>query len=137
MQAGASGSVSHYKRAGRSSRLAKVLVLPKERSAISGAPSEGTPTHPLRQHKNVTFRKSIIKLEEKLYVRTRPEKSSGGEGLRPPLKRCSKHRALTKVRSADQSEVASGEEDMEESLISNREQSRHTDSRSADYQEQL
>ena len=35
MQAGASGSVSHYKNAGRSSRLAKVLVLPKENEAES------------------------------------------------------------------------------------------------------
>ena len=41
---------------------------------------------PWRQHKNVTFRKSAVKFKEKSYVRTRPEKSSGGEGLRPPPK---------------------------------------------------
>ena len=34
----------------------------------------------------MAVRKSIIKLEEKSYVWTRPEKSSGGEGLRPPPK---------------------------------------------------
>ena len=75
----------------------KVFVLS---SGKPGASSEGTPP-PLRQHKNVTFGKSAVKLEEKSYVRTRPEKSSGGEGLRPPPKECSKHRTLTKVRSAD------------------------------------
>ena len=84
----------------------KVLVL---LSGKPGACSEGTPhPPPLRQHKNVRFRKSVVKLEEKSYVRTRPEKSSGGEGLRPPPEECSKHRALTKVRSADfQHEVES------------------------------
>ena len=66
-----------------------------KRSAISGASSPPPP--PLRQHKNVHFQKSAVKPEGK----SRPEKSSGGEGLRPPPKECSKHRALTKVRSAD------------------------------------
>ena len=91
-----SEAVSHYKNADRSvrERFALRKCRPQlearesacftegTRSAISGAPSEGTP--PLRQHKNVRFSKSAVKLEEKSYVRTRPEKSSGGEGLRPP-----------------------------------------------------
>ena len=64
-------------------------------------PFGGYPPPPWRQHKNVTFRKSAVKLEEKSYVWTRPEKSSGGEGLRPPPKECSKHRTMTKVMSAD------------------------------------
>ena len=89
MQAGASGSVWHYENTGCSSRLAKVLVLPKENDQKIWRVLETTP--PWRQHKNVRFAKSIINLKEKSYVRTRPEKSSGGEGLRPPPWRCSKH----------------------------------------------
>ena len=77
MQAGAFGSVSRYENAGRSSRLAKVLVLPKENArAFRRHLETHTPT-PWRQHKNVAFRISGVKLDEKSYVRTRPEKSSG------------------------------------------------------------
>ena len=46
-------------------------------------------------HTNHTRRHQVGKLWR------RPGKSSGGEGLRPPPKECSKHRTLTKVRSAD------------------------------------
>ena len=60
MQPGASGSVSHYKNAGRSSRLAKVLVLPKKNvEKQSGACSAPPPTH-WREHKNVTVRISAV-----------------------------------------------------------------------------
>ena len=88
--------------AARGSR--KCLFYQRKTPAHSGATWRPTPP-PCRQHKNVRFSKSIVKHEEKSYVWTRPEKSSGGEGLRPPPRRCSKHRALTKVRSADMTSI--------------------------------
>ena len=107
-------AVSHYKNADRSvrERFALQKCRPQLEARESACFTEGKrpriqappgdpPLPPLRQHKNVRFAKSIVKHEEKSYVWTRPEKSSGGEGLRPPPKECSKHRTLTKVRSAD------------------------------------
>ena len=97
-------AVSHYKNADRSvrERFALRKCRPQLEARESACFTEGKrpriqappgdPPHPpLRQHKNVRFAKSTVKLEEKSYVWTRPEKSSGGEGLRPPPKDCSKH----------------------------------------------
>ena len=81
MQAGASGSVSHYKNAGRSSTLSKVLVLPKENDQNDQAPPRRVPPRGVSIRTSL-FEKVLVFLEFYIESEKWSEEASVGRHMK-------------------------------------------------------